>query len=217
LTPNAWNHVVVTYDANEVVIYRNNHASPRAFVVHQVEVAKDMDDALARLARPDFDPAKTAVLEEAFPRGQELGAKSQEPAAKSQEPGTKSQEPGAKSQGPVPSSAAQVVERRTSRMKIKTTLDKPGVLVVSETYFPGWKAYVDGKLAPIVPVDVALRGVSLNAGAHEVLFVYSPWTFNLGAAISLCTLAGLAAWIVRRLRKKRRAGSTGRLPNAQES
>jgi hypothetical protein len=161
--------------SNEVAVYRNNHAFPRAFVLHQVEVAKDIPDALARLARPGFEPGKVAVIEEAFAQG----------LAPLAVPSTTLR----------PYTPAQVTERRSNSMTVKATLDRPGVLVVSDTYFPGWKATVDGQPAPILPVDVALRGVYLEAGAHEVAFVYAPWQFTVGVWISVAGLVVLAGWV----------------------
>ncbi|MCY3024577.1 MAG: YfhO family protein, partial [Planctomycetota bacterium] len=169
----------------EVVVYRNNRAYPRAFVVHNVELARNVDEALALLSRPGFDPARTAIVDGATPQGWNsalLGKTLRSP--------------------PTP---AQVVERRANSMKIKATLDRPGVLVVSDSYFPGWQASVDGAAAPVWPVDVALRGVYLEPGAHEVLLYYMPWRFKLGAAISVCTLLGLAGWVLWRKRKARPA------------
>lgn len=59
-----------------------------------------------------------------------------------------------------------------------------------------WKAYVDGKRVPIYPTDLAIRSVFVPAGEHEVKFVFSPGSFKLGAAITLASLAALAAYAV---------------------
>ena len=164
----------LVYD-KEVRIFKNESAYPRAIVVHQVELAKDIDDALVHLSRADFDPHTTAVLE-----GDLHADWNRDILVR----GTSQFTP------------AEVIEYRTNSMTVKTTLDKAGVLVVSDSYFPGWSACVDGKPAPVLAVDAALRGVYLEKGAHEVLFVYFPSSFKLGAGISLSALMLIMVWAV---------------------
>jgi uncharacterized membrane protein YfhO len=64
-----------------------------------------------------------------------------------------------------------------------------GLLVVSETFYPGWEAYVDGKPQPIYEVFGALRGVVLESGSHRVEMRYRPGVVTLGAAVSFSALA----------------------------
>ena len=58
------------------------------------------------------------------------------------------------------------------------------LLIVSETYYPGWDAYVDGKPQPIYEVFGALRGVVLESGSHRVEMRYRPDVVSIGAALS---------------------------------
>ncbi len=60
-----------------------------------------------------------------------------------------------------------------------------GMVIVSRTWFPGWKAWVDGQAATVEQVDGALQGVALAAGRHTVEFAYQPLSFTIGAACSL--------------------------------
>ena len=102
-------------------------------------------------------------------------------------------------------------------MTIRVESQRAGLLVLSDTYYPGWKAYVDGQETPIYPTDVALRSVYLEAGEHEVRFVYSPASFKLGVLISGLSLLALVAYAGRgtawrlwvRLRERRRRGQGG--------
>ncbi len=59
-----------------------------------------------------------------------------------------------------------------------------GTLVLSDTYYPGWVAYVDGKNTPIERVHDALRGVAVEKGSHRVIFSYLPMSFTVGVAVS---------------------------------
>ena len=74
-----------------------------------------------------------------------------------------------------------------------------GLLVLSEMYYPGWVATVNGKASDIHRTDGALRGIAVSAGPNRVELKYEPSSFRLGAALSLFTLAGvLVGWIYTR-------------------
>lgn len=162
-------HYVTIYD-KEIGISRNNYAYPRAFVVYQVAKAEDMYSAADALSKPEFDPSRQAVVE----------GLSSDQAKTLADTGSL----------PAPS-PAQISTRTANTVTVKTTLDKPGVLVLSESYAPGWVAYIDGKASPVLPADLALRGVYLEAGAHEVKFVYEPSSFKIGLILCLVGLLGL--------------------------
>jgi hypothetical protein len=155
---------------DEVAIYQNNFAYPRAFVVPAVTAVQDVDQAIREMARSGFNPAIQAVVEGEIPSGWSQPLASQELSSPGQ---------------------AAIVKQTNNTMHIQATLDRPGLLVVSESYAPGWQAYVDGQPAPIVPTDIFLRGVYLDAGTHEITFTYAPRSFTIGAAISITTLGAI--------------------------
>lgn len=90
-----------------------------------------------------------------------------------------------------------------TRIDISVPNTRPGILVVSDAFYPGWRARVDGEDAPIFPVDILFRGVTLGPGAHDVTIYYAPTSVILGGAISLATtlVAGLAG--IRAVRRRR--------------
>ncbi|PIW67572.1 MAG: hypothetical protein COW10_04930, partial [Candidatus Omnitrophica bacterium CG12_big_fil_rev_8_21_14_0_65_42_8] len=59
---------------------------------------------------------------------------------------------------------------------------------LSDTYYPGWKAIVDGKYQKIIRADYILRAVRLEPGAHTVDFIYSPGSFKAGLFITILTI-----------------------------
>ena len=72
---------------------------------------------------------------------------------------------------------------------IRLKVDGPaGLLVLSELYYPGWQATLDGETVEIKPVFTALRGVDYPDGEHIVEFVYQPWSFYTGLAVTLTGL-----------------------------
>jgi uncharacterized membrane protein YfhO len=64
-------------------------------------------------------------------------------------------------------------------------------LFLSDAYYPGWNAYVDGVKTEIYRANYAFRAVHLPAGRHTVEFVYAPGSFTVAALISLAALLGV--------------------------
>ena len=66
------------------------------------------------------------------------------------------------------------------------------MIVVSDTYFPGWRAYVDGAPAQIYSVNAAMRGILAPAGIHSVTMRYRPMAVYEGAALTFLGILGAA-------------------------
>lgn len=85
------------------------------------------------------------------------------------------------------------VDRRTAdNWAINVASEKPALLVISQAWHPGWRAYVDGKKVPILRTNAAFQGVPVPAGASEVRLAFEPRSFIVGSLISATTLVGLA-------------------------
>jgi uncharacterized membrane protein YfhO len=84
-------------------------------------------------------------------------------------------------------STAEIARYGNNQIQIKTQLSDPGILVLADAYYPGWKVYVDGNEGKILRANYFFRAVELGAGRHNVEFIYLPFTFKLGLAISLAT------------------------------
>jgi uncharacterized membrane protein YfhO len=70
-----------------------------------------------------------------------------------------------------------------------------GTLVINDTYWPGWKAWADGRPVAIVPAFNTFRAVAIPAGCRQVRMEYQPPLFYLGLVLSLLA-AALLAWAV---------------------
>jgi hypothetical protein len=84
--------------------------------------------------------------------------------------------------------AARIVDYADQHVEIEAT--GPGTLVLADTAYPGWSATVDGAPVPIQVVDLILRGVTLPAGEHRVVFAWSPGLAGWLAAAGALLLAG---------------------------
>jgi hypothetical protein len=143
---------------------------PEAFLVGRAEVRPRpaVLDALHGVER--FDPASVALLERLCRRCPTGGAA-----------------------GP-----AGEVRRRSwgaGSATFEVSATRPAVLVVSQTWLPGWTATVAGLRVPTVRVDGLVQGVPVPAGRHRVALRYDPPGAWAGLAVSLLTVAGLLVWL----------------------
>ena len=173
--------LVTTLDGIEV--YRNRRALPRAFVVGRLEAVPDIEELFARMRDPDFDPSRVALT--ASPPACPL------PVTVAARVGT-----------------ANVVQRTSTKVVLDVDCAERATLVLSDAYYPGWRAQVDEDEAEVFPVYYAFRGVVVPAGRHTVEFTYFPTSFSIGLGVSVLTLTvGLLA-ALRLLTIPRRAGGT---------
>jgi len=165
-------------ELGEWLVYRNPHALPRAFLVH-------------RSAAAPFDLRQA----EGFPYREAVWLWRESAGAA----------PGG--QGRAASDAARVVAESPNRLEIEADLASKGWLVLTDNYFPGWRAEANGRPVTIERADYAFRAVPLGAGRHRVVFTYRPDGLGTGVVLFLIAAAGslvqCAAWAVRR---RRRAG-----------
>ena len=83
--------------------------------------------------------------------------------------------------------AVQIVSYEPDRVSMLTATKCPAILVLTDTYDDGWKAYMDGKEVPILHANYLFRGIALEPGVHRVEFAYKPFSFKLGTI--LCAIA----------------------------
>ena len=86
---------------------------------------------------------------------------------------------------------AEIVVDLPGRVEIDVELSGPGMLVLTDAFYPGWKVTVDDDPGFAIPVYGCVRGVSLTGSEKKVVFRYEPASFSWGLAV---TLLGLALW-----------------------
>jgi hypothetical protein len=187
-------------------VYENTDALPRAWVVHDLHLVGGEDDAFAFLQARSrrkgevfvvdrFDPRREAVVEQdGKPTDETLRALEERRIAC--EAGDDDR--------------VSVERYSNDSVSIMVRAACAGLLVLPDTYFPGWTATVNGEEQEIYPTDGAFRGVVVPKGASRVEFRYEPAAFSIGIVVALAGLAafalvGLAVW--RRGRSRPRAVS----------
>ncbi|MFH0947321.1 MAG: hypothetical protein V2A76_19195 [Planctomycetota bacterium] len=148
-------------------VLENEKALPRVFTVAAVDLAGDADETtlLNRLLSKFFDRRHRVLIEGEAP-----------PALDALDPAKLPQ--------------AELVREEPERLTVKLEGGSgAGVLVVLDSYAPGWTATVNGKPAPVLLADFAFRAVLFPPGSTEVILTYEPKSVQYGAAISLAALA----------------------------
>jgi uncharacterized membrane protein YfhO len=94
-----------------------------------------------------------------------------------------------------------------NEVEYTVTLPRNGILVASETFYPGWTATVDRYPATIIVADYVLRGVEVPPGKHRVRFAYRPKSVQYGIAVSLISITCWVGLAVVQLVRRRRTGA----------
>jgi hypothetical protein len=166
-----WEKFVPVFDEDPALnVYLNRRALPRALVVHRAIAVPDHEAAYAALHTPGFDPATTVIVE------------------------------GGEALDVVPPSAAAIRFDAFGLNEIRLHVDTPAdaYLVLSEVWYPGWSATVDGVPAPVLRANYAFRAVRLEPGQHQVRLTFAPRSWRMGLVISGLTLLILVVWGGRR-------------------
>jgi uncharacterized membrane protein YfhO len=101
--------------------------------------------------------------------------------------------------------SVEVVHYGPDLVEIDVSSPVEGYLVLSDPYYPGWRATVDSAPAVILKADYAFRAVEVPAGDHRVTMAFSPNTWRIGQAVSVACVLGLlvlAAVSLLRLRSR---------------
>ncbi|HLB13266.1 MAG TPA: oligosaccharide flippase family protein, partial [Dehalococcoidia bacterium] len=169
----------------EVNIYRNEKVLPRAFVVFRGTAASNEDEALAALARPGFDPSQEVVLEgEVNPLNSTL----------------------------VQAPPVTITSYKANQVSLRVNLPQEGYLVLTDNYFPGWRARNGSGELTLLRANSTYRAVRLPAGEQSITFDYSPDSFKLGVYVSFLSgvllLLALGYWAWPRLYTETAEAST---------
>jgi hypothetical protein len=90
----------------------------------------------------------------------------------------------------------RITSFKPNRLKLVAELSRPSFVVVSEVFFPGWEARIDGRRAPLLSGDYILRTIPVPKGKHEIELRYRPQTILWGLIVSLLSLAALATFLI---------------------
>ncbi len=167
------------------LVYENIGVLPRAFLAEDVTVSSDTTIALQVFAAPDFDPSRSAIIY----AGPDVAFPS----------------------GPLDGSA-EIVSAEPDRVVVRTTANRPALLVLSDNYYDGWRATVNGAEVPVYRANHAFRGVRVESGESEVVFEFHPAGLDTGFYVyiaGMAALVGYAVWLIAVGRRRGREGGVG--------
>jgi hypothetical protein len=164
-------------------------ALPRAFVATRWRVAGNADSAWDTLMSDGFDPHQEVVIEPL-------------PGEPADRMPLASTQPVSPAMSPVKS----LVDEQ-QQVIIAASAPRQSLLVLEDTWYPGWTVTVDGQASPIYRVNYAFRGVFIEPGEHHIEFSYRPKYFQLGVCACAATAVGslLLVAVARGFGRKRRA------------
>ncbi|MGB2981905.1 MAG: hypothetical protein WBC77_11740, partial [Candidatus Zixiibacteriota bacterium] len=152
-----------------VYVFQNQTYLPRARIVFDYEVMNDREKILKRITDPNFDYRNSVILEEepqvSFSRGDTS----------------------------VLLGKAYIEKDEINRMTVQAVLSRGGFLILSENYYPAWKAYVDGVEAQIYRANYLFRALYLEEGEHEVELIFDSSSYRIGKTSTLLTSVLLLA------------------------
>jgi hypothetical protein len=170
----------LVFRSPEMNIYQNRDFLPRAYIVHKTKVITSRDAILQELKGPAFQPRDCVVLED-----------SSSPSPDS----TAAPDTG---KAPLP----RITEYQPNKVVVRATLLRSGYLILADTYYPGWEAYVDGREEKIYRANYVQRALYLEPGEHRIEFVYRPYSFRVGLVVSLLTACAFAVALVWSLKRR---------------
>jgi hypothetical protein len=183
------------YFADDVSLLRNKVAFPRAWVVHRARFPRPIV-GMSKAERKPLFRRLTARNDEAFSETDHsaddlrtiawIETDHPEQFARFTAGGE-----------PRPAESVVVLKVDPERVELAAELSAPGVIVLAETYYPGWELTIDGQPAPVLRVNRMMRGAAVDAGSHHLVYTYRPVSFRLGMIVSLAALAVIALLVVR--------------------
>ena len=147
------------YDDGNYQIFQNNSAFPRAFLVNKYSVESNPQEILNKMFSKSFNLREGIILEQN--PNLSLGSES---------------------------GITKIVRYSANKIEIETKSKGNSLLFLSDTFYPGWEAFVDENKATIYRADFTFRSVYVPSGNHKVVFIYNPSSFKFGVILAVIGL-----------------------------
>jgi hypothetical protein len=158
-------------EARDLLVLEDEAALPRAYGVYAAECLPTLEEQLARLADPGFDPRAKVILDGECPRAD----------GRSDRPG-----------------AVSITSYTPTVVELVADMAGPGFVVLTDSDYPGWQAFVNGRREPILRANTLVRAVRVPAGRSRIEFRYVPWSFYLGTTMAAVPIALGLLLLIRR-------------------
>jgi hypothetical protein len=173
--PPAPNQEEVFQAASGLKVYWNRDAFPRVWTVHEAKRVRDEGEIQAIMDGGALDLRQTTFLLEEPPQLETCTA----------------------------SDGVRLVRRNSGRVTIQAEMGCRGMVILGDSFFPGWVAWVDGRRTPIQEAYTALRGVVVDQGTHTIEMRYVPVSVIAGLILTLIGVGGAAGLTILARRKEK--------------
>ena len=153
----------------KLFVYQNKNLLPRAYIVPNA-IVLSKNNVLDKLKSKNFDPKNEVILQK---------------------------NPNMRLNNSSFYKEVKISYRDPNKIQLNTTLENPGFLVLSEVFYPGWKAYDNNKETEIYKANYILRSIYLDKGTHRITFIYSPDSYKTGAIISISAVFLICIYLLR--------------------
>ena len=158
-------------------VVENTIALSRVFIPRRVKVVPDHDERLRELESPNFNPLETAFVETPVELPQECLGE------------------------------AEIRQEIPTRLRIETRMKTAGLVILTDLWDKGWRAYIDGQNVPVLRANHAVRGVVVQQGTHSLEFRYQPASVTWGVCAAGVAGLILLTWAAFAWRTTRKNGS----------
>jgi Bacterial membrane protein YfhO len=155
--------------SSSLYVYRIPRPAPAVQLVSRLRAIASDSDALSTMTTNSFQAGKEAVAESLPPSWRDDDAAG--------------------------SGSARLVAYADSTVEVEAKSDSRALLVLNDSFFPGWEATIDGNPTTIYRTNVFFRGVDVPAGTHRIEFHYRPRSFTIGMIICLATVGVLVVFL----------------------
>ena len=161
------------YDDGILTILKNEYSKKRVYLPRAIKIADEEDETLrgvfelATIRDGQIILEKNTVSDLTFGYGSLLRPKN-------------------------PSEAVEIVHYSANKIEIRTQLVSDAWIILTDTFYPGWKATIDGHAeANIVPANYIFRGIYVPEGIHKIVLQFRPTYFTAALAVALMTFLGV--------------------------
>ncbi|MEP7236112.1 MAG: YfhO family protein, partial [Ignavibacteriota bacterium] len=155
------------FAADSLTIYENLLAKPRAYMAYSSQTVSSDSEVIEKMYDGKFDGRTALFVKENIPQLSDSNY----------------------------TDVSQIRYDRLADEEIRLTVEtqRKGMLILTDTYYPGWQCYINGEEVPIFRANYSMRAVPLQAGSSSVVFKFEPKSFRVGWMISA---ASSIIWII---------------------
>lgn len=143
-------------EQQSLFIFKNNNTLPKYYATNQIEIADTLERFMQKFSADSFNPQTEVLIEKPI----EIAEK------------------------PLTSTIKEIHETHT-QLLLETTTSADSVLTITNTYYPGWRAWIDEAETPVFAVNLINQGIQLPAGTHTIKLQFESQSLQYGIYITL--------------------------------